>query len=186
MDPDRLIGRLAYGVGTRLITSYGSPALGGVYKLGSLWNDGRWVPAIKISESRSKTPNPGAKQVWRIYDRRGAATADLICLEGELPRRLKRIRLRHPIDEHRQRSLSAADVQSCEPLLENVLEEGRLVYDLPSIESMRERRESDLERLDAGVKRLMNPHIYHVSLSQRLWTLKQKLIAQVSAGRGDG
>jgi nicotinate phosphoribosyltransferase len=30
--------------------------------------------------------------------------------------------------------------------------------------------------LDAGVRRLMNPHVYHVSLTQRLWDLKQGLI----------
>jgi len=41
---------------------------------------------------------------------------------------------------------------------------------------MRQRREADTRRLDPGVKRLMNPHIYHVSLTQRLWDLKQHLI----------
>lgn len=33
-----------------------------------------------------------------------------------------------------------------------------------------------LWRLDAGVQRLINPHIYHVSLTQRLWDLRLKLI----------
>jgi nicotinate phosphoribosyltransferase len=37
---------------------------------------------------------------------------------------------------------------------------------------------ADIERLDPGVLRIMNPHIYHVSLSQKLWDLKQKLIAE--------
>jgi nicotinate phosphoribosyltransferase len=58
----------------------------------------------------------------------------------------------------------------------DVLLEGKLVYDLPSIEAIRGCREADIERLDPGVKRLMNPHEYHVSLSQRLWDLKQELI----------
>jgi nicotinate phosphoribosyltransferase len=34
-----------------------------------------------------------------------------------------------------------------------------------------------MERLDAGVKRLVNPHVYHVSLSEQLWDLKQRLIS---------
>jgi nicotinate phosphoribosyltransferase len=41
---------------------------------------------------------------------------------------------------------------------------------------MRANRRADMDRLDAGVRRLLNPHIYHVSLTQRLWDLKQRLI----------
>jgi nicotinate phosphoribosyltransferase len=74
VEPDHLINRLVYGVGTRLIVSDGEPALGGVYKLVAVCEDGQWVPALKISESQSKTPNPGNKLVWRIYDQRGKAT----------------------------------------------------------------------------------------------------------------
>jgi nicotinate phosphoribosyltransferase len=47
---------------------------------------------------------------------------------------------------------------------------------LPGIDAIRERRERDIEQLDPGVKRLMNPHEYHVSLTQRLWDLKQEMI----------
>jgi nicotinate phosphoribosyltransferase len=62
-------------------------------------------------------------------------------------------------------------------LLVEVWDEGKLVYNLPSLEAIRKQRQQDLERLDAGVKRIMNPHIYHVSLTQRLWERKQQLIA---------
>jgi nicotinate phosphoribosyltransferase len=41
---------------------------------------------------------------------------------------------------------------------------------------MRVKRDQDIDALDPGVRRLMNPHIYHVSLSQNLWDLKQLLI----------
>ena len=44
---------------------------------------------------------------------------------------------------------------------------------------MRQRREADMNRLDPGVSRLMNPHIYHVSLTQQLWDLKHNLIEAV-------
>jgi nicotinate phosphoribosyltransferase len=59
----------------------------------------------------------------------------------------------------------------------DILKDGRRVYELPTIDTMRRCREADLAQLDPGVKRLMNPHIYHVSLSQRLWALKQQLIS---------
>jgi nicotinate phosphoribosyltransferase len=176
VDPDQLVGRLVYGVGTRLITSWGEPALGGVYKLVAVQDGGEWQPAIKVSESADKTPNPCHKHVWRIYDRRGNATADLLSLDDEDPREMERIVLRHPTDHTKQRTLSQDDVAEVEPLLVDVLREGRLVYNLPTIAEMRERRKADVDRLDPGVRRLLNPHIYHVSLTRRLWDLKQQLI----------
>ncbi|MGH7452172.1 MAG: nicotinate phosphoribosyltransferase, partial [bacterium] len=179
VDPDQLIARMAYGVGTRLITSAGDSALGGVYKLVAVWNEGKWAPAIKISETAGKIPNPANKQVWRIYDRRNKATVDLICLQDEAPREMEQIILRHPTDYGKQRTLDKQAVVEIEPLLVEIWREGVLVYELPSLEEMREIRKADSERLDAGVKRLMNPHIYHVSLSQRLWELKQELIQSV-------
>ncbi len=184
VDPTRLVQRLVYGVGTRLITSWGDPALGGVYKLVAVSEGGAWLPAIKISESPGKTPNPGDKRLWRIYDRRGKATADLITLHGEDVLGAKRITLRHPVEATKQRSLHQDDIAQVEPLLVEVLRQGKLVYDLPDIESMRRLRSQDVDRLDPGVRRIMNPHIYHVSLSERLFTLKQQLIEEYRVKQG--
>ncbi|HID89272.1 MAG TPA: nicotinate phosphoribosyltransferase [Anaerolineae bacterium] len=179
VDPDRLISRLVYGVGTRLITSQGASALDGVYKLVAVQDGGRWMPAIKVSETPEKTINPGYKHVWRLYDRRGKATADLLSLEDEDPRTMETVLLHHPIDHTTYRILRRDEITEIEPLLVDVLKGGRLVYDLPSIEEMRRVRQADLERLDPGVRRLINPHIYHVSLTERLWDLKQDLIRSV-------
>lgn len=184
LDPDRLMRRLVFGVGTRLITSWGEPALGGVYKLVAVYDGGQWLPALKISESIAKTPNPGAKGVWRLYDRRGKATADLLTLEEEEPHKWENFCLRHPTDHTKWRVLSSREVTEVEPLLVEVLREGQLVYELPDIETMRAVRQRDVERLDPGVRRLMNPHIYHVSLSQKLWDLKQDLIRSTTHAGG--
>ena len=54
-----------YGVGTKLITSYNVPALGGVYKLSEL--DG--TPKMKLSENIEKTTNPCKKMVYRLFDK---------------------------------------------------------------------------------------------------------------------
>lgn len=179
VDADHLIGRLAYGVGTRLITSHGESALGGVFKLVAVRHEKKWIPAIKISETPSKTPNPGHKHIWRLYDRRGKATADLLSLDDEDPQQMDRIVLRHPSDHTKYRTLAQADITEIEPLLVAILKEGNLVYHFPSIDEIRRRRQADVDRLDPGVRRLMNPHIYHVSLTQRLWDLKQDLIKSV-------
>lgn len=177
LDTDQLIKRLVYGVGTSLITSAGDAALDGVYKLVAAQDDqGRWVPAIKISETPAKIPNPGQKAVWRVYDERGLATADLLTLDNENPHQLEPLHLQHPIDASTSRIMPQATISEIEPLLTTFWQEGKLVQELPTLDAIRQRRQADLARLDSGVRRLINPHIYHVSLSQKLWQLKQSLI----------
>jgi nicotinate phosphoribosyltransferase len=177
VEPDQLIERLVFGVGTRLITSWGEPALGGVYKLVAVRDRGAWLPAIKVSEGTTKTPNPGNKRVWRLYDARHKATADLLGLEDETPDDAQCLVLRDPRDPAKRRELQRTDVSKIEPLLVEILREGTLVCGLPSIEEIREVRHADVRHLDPGVRRLMNPHIYHVSLTETLWDLKQELLS---------
>jgi nicotinate phosphoribosyltransferase len=183
LEADHLIKRLAFGVGTRLITSWGEPALGGVYKLVSVQDGGEWIPAIKISESSEKTPNPGNKRLWRLYDDRGKATADLVALAEEAPGESEELKLHHPHDPGRQRTLPREAISEVESLLEIVMVEGERRYPNPSLEDMRRRRQWDVERLDPGVRRLVNPHRYHVSVSSRLWDLRQQLIEGAMRGQ---
>ena len=165
-----------------MVTSAGDSALNGVYKLVALRRDSEWVPAMKLSDSPSKIPNPGDKRVWRLYDRRNKATADLVSTKDETPAEMPEIVLRHMTERSLRRTLQSKDLFAIEPLLEDILQEGRLKSPSPGIEEIRSRRQSDMERLDPGVKRLMNPHIYHVSLSEKMWQMKQELIAAMRAG----
>jgi nicotinate phosphoribosyltransferase len=144
--------------------------------------EGEWLPAIKISESPQKTPNPGYKRVWRLYDRRHNASADLLSLEDEDPRTMELLMLRHPSNHSKHRRLNKQDITEIEPLLVDIMVQGKLVYNFPSIEEIRAVRQQDLAHLDAGVKRIMNPHIYHVSLTPRLWDMKQDLIESIKYG----
>ena len=183
VDPEALVNRLVYGVGTQLITSTGAPALGGVYKLVALNEDGSWKPAIKVSDSPEKIPNPGHKRAWRLYDRRGRATADLLALADEDPGAMDPLVLRHPSDMAKVRVENPANL-TWEELHRVILDDGRLVYEWPSLQDMRVTRRADVERLDTGVRRLINPHIYHVSLSERLWQLKAEVLAEARGARG--
>lgn len=176
VDPDHLTRRLVYGVGTRLITSWGEPALGGVYKLVAVQQDGGWKSAIKISDSPAKMPNPGQKQVHRIYDARGKATADLLSLTDETVKNGGTLVLRHPVDHSKMRTLASNGISRVEALHEDIIVDGKTVYARPTLEQMRERRQADIDGLDDGVRRLVNPHIYHVSLTPALWDLKKALI----------
>ena len=181
VDAGHLIDNLSFGVGSRLITSYGSAYLDGVYKVVAVHEAGEWRPAIKVSDNIEKITTPGRKSVWRVYDDRERATADLLTLREEDPGESDPLILHHHTEHQTVRRLAAASVSSFEQLLETVFEGGERQVDTPTIEQMRSRRNDDLSRLDPGVRRLVNPHVYHVSLSERLWALKQGLIV---AARG--
>lgn len=173
IDPAPIRRRLVYGVGTRLITSHGSGALNGVYKLvGIEDHNGEWTPAIKISEDQGKVPLPGRKIVWRLYDQRGAAIVDLIGLDDEEPFPTDSITVHHPNRPGVAQTINRADISHVEVLHELVVS-GRT----ESIDLLAERCEQDIDRLDVGVRRLVNPHRYHVSITDRLNDLRSELVA---------
>jgi nicotinate phosphoribosyltransferase len=173
-----LIDRLMFGVGTRLITSHGDPALGGVYKLVAVGDgQGGWAPAIKVSEDVEKIPIPGDKTVYRLYDDRGLATADVVALADEEIPTTGLLELFHPHrDAHR--ILDTSDLSEVEELMRTVFENGKRRYRGEGIGELRRRRVADLARLDTGVRRLVNPHIYHVSLTPGMKTLQRDLVAK--------
>lgn len=176
VDPDAIINRLVYGVGTSLITSAGDSALDGVYKLTAIEEGGTWKPTLKLSETSSKTTLPGDKRLWRLYDDRGKASADLITLIHETPDPQGHIKLHHPTDEHKFRLLDSDSCSRVELLHEQVQLDGNVVCEFPDITELRRRRDNDLDALDPGIKRLLIPHQYHVSISEELWNLKRSLI----------
>ncbi len=177
IDPDRLTGRLAYGVGTRLITSEGCGALDGVYKLTAVKEGDNWKPAFKISETPEKTINPGEKQAWRIYDCVGKAAADFLSRSDENPREEETLTLRHPADPGKKRTFRREEISQIEPLLVPVREGGRRAGEGPSLEDIRKTVNSDLKRLPDGVRKIFDPAPYPVFLSEKLWKLKQELLS---------
>lgn len=184
LDRDSLVDRMTFGVGTRLITSKGDSALGGVYKLVAIDDlEGSWEPAIKVSEDLEKIPIPGEKRLWRIYDRRGLASADVVALIDENLTSADTLQLHHPHREV-QRTLSASAISEIEPMMEEVFSGGSRTDGSPGLETLRERRHLDLERLDTGVRRLVNPHIYHVSLTAELKQLQVDLVSRATDGNG--
>lgn len=70
-----------YGVGTDLVTSLDAPALGGVYKLVELEQEGKKRPIAKFSEGKGTFP--GAHQVLRFHDAAGKLARDVVALADE-------------------------------------------------------------------------------------------------------
>ncbi|MEN8235845.1 MAG: nicotinate phosphoribosyltransferase [Actinomycetota bacterium] len=181
VDAGDMFHRLTYGVGTRLITSHGYPALGGVCKLVAVDGPGEWMPAMKISDTPEKMPIPGDKRVWRVYDERGLATADVVSTGDEILSPGDGLDLFHPHRQGVMRHLEA--VGDAEELVLAAYREGERIGEQPSLDEMRQRRIDDLHRLDPGVRRLVNPHVYHVSLSAKVKGLQRGLIEQARSGQ---
>ena len=103
-------------------------------------------------------------------------TADSLSLEGEALPIAEGFSLYHPLTFSKKRLVRPNEIRSTESLLVPIFQNGTLVYEIPPLEELRLRRQNDLERLDPGIRRLVNPHIYHVSLTEKLWDLKNELI----------
>ena len=162
-----------WGVGTRLITAFDQPALGGVYKLGALRHPGgEWEHRIKLSEQSVKVSTPGSLQVRR-FTVNGEHAGDMIYDELTDPPTSTIV---DPMDLTRRKSFDARATH--EDLLVPVFRRGKLVYDLPSLEAIRERRRQGFARFHEGIKRFVNPHRYPVGLERNLFDLKTRLILQ--------
>lgn len=57
----------SYGVGTKLITAFDEPALGGIYKLVSIKEHNQWRDTYKTSASSFKRTHPGSKTIHRFF-----------------------------------------------------------------------------------------------------------------------
>lgn len=165
-----------WGVGTKLITAYDNAALGGVYKLAQIKKDGVEIPTIKISDAPEKVTNPGAKIVYRLYDKRNhKALADVIALEDERIDEDKPYMIFHPLFTWKKRTLENFSVKV---LHKEIFKNGQLVYDLPDVLAAKQKLIDEKETFWPAVLRLNNPYEYHVDLSQSLWDLKNELMNQ--------
>ncbi len=164
-----------FGVGERLITSKSHPVFGAVYKLCAIEDEkGNIIPKIKISENVGKITTPHFKKVYRLRGRdSGKAEADLICLYNETVDDSKPIEIFDP--EHTWKRKIMENYTASE-LLVKVFENGKLVYDLPSLEEIRNHHIREIEGMWEEVKRFTNPHNYYVDLSQNLWDVKNGML----------
>lgn len=165
-----------WGVGTRLITSQDNPALGGVYKLAAEEVNGVLHPRIKISENPQKITNPGLKALYRIYDgHTGKALADLIALAEESYDPSQPLRLFDPVDTWKTMTVTDYVLR---PLLAPIFVKGQLVYDMPTLLEIQAYAAREMDTFWGEYRRLQSPHRYKVDLSQPLYDLKHRLLAQ--------
>lgn len=162
-----------WGVGTRLITSENMPSLGGVYKLTAVYKKGKYIPKIKISDNIAKITTPGFKSIYRIYNKEGMAQADLITLHDEVIDENKPLTIFHPNETWKRKTFTDYYVKK---LHIKIYENGKQIYKQPSLQEVVEYANKELNNFWCEYKRIDNPHIYKVDLSQKLFDLKQKLL----------
>ncbi len=166
-----------YGVGENLVTSKSTPVFGGVYKLAALLKDNEETPKIKISENIVKLTNPGYKKLYRFYDNENKALVDYICRYDEVIDPSQDIKICHPVNAWEYKILKANTYQ-VEELLVPIFKDGKLVYDLPTLEEIRAHREYSLNTIRDEVKRFEYPQTYYVDLSEKLFKLKTQMLEE--------
>jgi nicotinate phosphoribosyltransferase len=177
---EQLIGSLheqgaridTWGVGTKLVTAFDQPALGGVYKLGAVREaDGRWRDVIKLSEQPIKISNPGVLGVKRLR-RAGELVGDVIydTEAGFAGPTLFDI-------EDPTRPPHTPPHDTADDLLVTYLDRGELVRAPDALEACRARAADELAHLSPRTRRFLNPQPYPVGLDRRVHDRKQQLIA---------
>ena len=169
----------SWGVGTHMVTGGNESSFTGVYKLAARHDAGtnQMQPVMKFSDNPAKSTNPGIKNVWRLYDKQGMAKADILALENEVLETGKEYRYYHPLIDYRQFTFSASEIK---PMLKKRLSAGeRTEPRLPDAEQLRISRQTmqrEIETFDPSYKRILNPHIYKVSMTEELKNLKLSFI----------
>lgn len=165
-----------YGVGTKLITSHGCSAFGAVYKMSEYNGKAK----IKISDNIDKVTNPGNKKLIRIYDNETMEIrADLIAFQDEEIKENGPITLFDSRDSWKTTTLEEGSYKLRE-MLQPIFENGKLVYNSPSVNEIKKYAENEKKTLSEEYKRLTNPHIMKVDLSDKLFELKRKLLNENS------
>ncbi|MCZ7403207.1 MAG: nicotinate phosphoribosyltransferase [Candidatus Methanoperedens sp.] len=142
-----------FGVGTELITGRPNPALDGIYKLSDVVEQGKHIPKMKFSEETVKSTLPGKKRVWRMTEN-GAFIKDIISLDDEI-------------------------VDNAEPLLKQVVKNGKIICNRPSLDMIRQRAALNFLHLPEKYKKLDQAPVYPVEFSRKLVALREKVIERI-------
>lgn len=106
------------------------------------------VPRIKVSEE--KLTYPGIKQIDRIFDN-GMFKEDILRLDEE------------------------PEVPNSKPLLIPIMMDGKLIYELPKLDEIRQYYLKNMETLPKGYKVLKENHLFKLKISQKLESLTESL-----------
>ncbi len=142
----------AFGVGTALGTPGDAPHLNLIYKLVEVERGGKIREAAKFS--RAKVTYPGRKQVFRHLNSHGEFASDQIAIEDEPP-------------------------NGGEPLLVQVMRDGKRVAPKEPLSALRDRCIAGLARLPKRYLQLNRSAVYPVRYSRRLKAMLEQVRRRV-------
>lgn len=164
----------SFGVGERLITAKSDPVFGGVYKICAVEEDGVFEPRIKISENVEKITNPGLKKMWRVYNDKEVAIADLMCLWDEKPDLTKTYEFVDPTKPWKKMKFENCTIR---PLTKIRMANGiKVTSEHEDLEGIRRRVMDGLSQMWEEEKRFYNPHIHYMDMSPAMYQLKQDML----------
>ena len=84
--------------------------------------------------------------------------------------------LTHPTERWKKITFTDYQLRS---LQVDVIKNGKLVYELPTLEQIKSYAQKELESFWDEYKRLDKPHLYKVDLSNELFKLKQTMLDEI-------
>ncbi|MAG28859.1 hypothetical protein CL632_01790 [bacterium] len=127
---------------TEVLTISDSPKIEIVYKISEL-QSGRKIRAL-AKLTKGKESYPGRKQIFRSYNKNGNMIGDVVGLEKE---------------------------NIGKPLLVPMIRKGKLVYDLPSLDNMREYVKAQVSKLPKKYLSIEKEYPYPVKVSKKVQIL---------------
>ena len=163
----------SFGVGENMITSKSTPVFGGVYKLVAIEENNEITPKIKISDNIEKITNPHFKKIYRLFDKsNGKFITDVLAVYDE-DMLVDEYTLVNPTQKWTHKTINNFE---CKELKIKMIENGKQIYDFPSIDETKQNVQNNLNTLWEEALRLQNPHIYTINLSEKLLKIKTDLL----------
>jgi nicotinate phosphoribosyltransferase len=168
-----------WGIGTKLVTCFDDPALGGVYKLAQFAQE----PRIKISGNPSKTNIPGNKELFRCFEESDGEylmKCDLIELDTELKNNqlLFPQKFYNPYYLKDSILLMRENIDKIEPMFQVLSINGNRIGKKLTWKDARQNMESDIRHLPKRISRIEKPDQYDIYISEELHNIRQKLITK--------
>jgi len=165
MNPSDILEKIIWACGTNPGTCSDQPSIGGVVKLTSIEDKA----VIKIAHDNSiKTSIPGSNRSAHVYTEEGEL---LCCLIYHKSEKVENTEIAyHPDDKGK--NIRLADYK-------NLVFEKRQIYinnSRETLDNVRERVKNETKNLHWSYKRLNNPHRVKVSLTEKVFNLRKKMI----------